>query len=54
MLSYLKANVKKYKIVPEKRSQMLFSALSVQLIVVLMLVCMMASIVTNEKGRYTN
>jgi hypothetical protein len=33
---------------------MLYSALTVQLIVILMLVCMMTSIVTNEMGRYDN
>jgi hypothetical protein len=54
VLSYLKTNIKKYKIVPEKRAQMLYSALTVQLIVVLMLICMLTSIVTNEKGRYSN
>lgn len=48
VLCYLKENIRKYKIVPEKRGQMLYSALSVQLIVILMLICMMTSIVTNE------
>jgi hypothetical protein len=54
VLAYLKDNVKNWCIVPEKRGQMLYSALSVQLIVYLMLFCMVSSIAENEQGRYTN
>jgi hypothetical protein len=54
VLAYLKENVKNWCIVAEKRGQMLYSALSVQAIVYLMLFCMVSSIQYNEQGRYKN
>lgn len=54
VLCYLKDNIRKFMIVPEKRAQMLWSALTVQFIVVCMLTCMLIAILQNEQGKYTN
>ena len=50
ILAYLKKNQEEFLIHPEKRSQMLYTALVVQCIVFTMLACMSYGIYINEEG----
>jgi len=50
VLSYLKANQEEFLIHPEKRAQMLYTAIVVQGIVFTMLLCMSYGIYINEEG----
>jgi hypothetical protein len=53
VLSYLKENEQRWLLKPIKQSQMLFSAVFVQLVVIIMLCCMLFAIFTDEAGEYT-
>lgn len=53
VLCYLKKNIDKLMIVPAKRAQMMWSALTAQFMVIVMLVCMYEALLMNEQGHYT-
>lgn len=48
VMCYMKRNIKKLMLVPAKRSQMFWAALTAQFMVVIMLICMYQALVLNE------
>ena len=50
---YMKENIKKLMLVPAKRAQMFWAALTAQFMVVIMLICMYKALQMNELGHYT-
>ena len=49
----MKRNAKELMLVPAKRAQMLWSAITAQFIVVVMLLCLYHAVRINEEGKYT-
>ena len=49
----MKRNISKLMIVPAKRAQMFWSAVTAQFIIVVMLLCLHHAVQINEEGNYT-